>query len=249
MHWQYIYTVSPMPSFSEPLDPIACWRKRKRDHEQDSATCPRPSSFIPFRVDRPDCDSSYSLPLGRHPTEGSDISCRPRSFPRKRRHLQTPFLSIPTHQQSSLLSPNAYATPLDPYSPPVSSKTLVPVSYPSTSPSALRPCHICHRRPTTRHVLDAYADCDLCAKRACFICLRQCDADTCSGSLNVPLTAPDVDLFSPNGDFDGRRKICSSCAVEGITETGMEIVKCLDCVRGHAAPWTLDGRNHEGMGG
>jgi hypothetical protein len=212
---------------------------------------------VPFRVGHPVCDSSCSLPLARHPTEGGDLSFRPRCLPRKRRHLQTPFLSISTHQESSILSPNAYAAPLDPYSPPVSPKTLVPLSYPSTSASALRPCHICHRRPTTRHVLDAYADCDLCAERACFICLRQCDAVNCAGSVKVPTTAPDAELFSLNGDFDGRRKICSSCAVEGITETGTEIVRCLDCVRGHAAPWsagstaspwTSDVMHHESMG-
>ncbi|KAJ5212729.1 uncharacterized protein N7498_004375 [Penicillium cinerascens] len=246
-----------MPSFSEPPGSIACWKKRKRDHE-DSATLPCPSSFMPFRAGHSDCASSCSLPLTRHPTEGGDLSFRPRSLPRKRRHLQTPFLSIPTHQQSTLLSPNAYGAPLDPYSPPVSPKSLVPLPYQSTSPSALRPCHICHRRPTTRHVLDAYADCVLCAERACFICLRQCDADNCAGSVNVPVTAPDADLFNSNQDFDGRRKICSSCAVEGITETGTEIVRCLDCVRGHAAPWsaastvspwTLDGMNYESMGG
>lgn len=34
-----------------------------------------------------------------------------------------------------------------------------------------------------------------------------------------------------------RRKICSSCAVEGITETGAEIVRCLDCVRGTESDW------------
>jgi hypothetical protein len=29
-----------------------------------------------------------------------------------------------------------------------------------------------------------------------------------------------------------RRKICSGCAVEEVTDTGAEIVRCLDCVRG-----------------
>ncbi|KAJ5684831.1 uncharacterized protein N7477_001176 [Penicillium maclennaniae] len=244
-----------MPSFSEPQNSIACWRKRKRDHE-DSATLPRPSSFVPFRVGHPNCDVGFSSPLAHHP-EGGDCSFQPRCLPRKRRHLQTPFLSFSTPQQTSLFSPNAYVAPLDPYSPPVSPKTLVPLSYPSNSASALRPCHICHRRPTTRHVLDAYADCDLCGERACFICLRQCDAVDCPGTINVPVTAPNGDLFSQEEDFDGRRKICSSCAVEGITETGTEIVRCLDCVRGHtpwsagptASPWTLNEMNHDGMGG
>ena len=29
------------------------------------------------------------------------------------------------------------------------------------------------------------------------------------------------------------RKICSCCAVEGVTETGLEVVRCLECVRAH----------------
>jgi hypothetical protein len=63
------------------------------------------------------------------------------------------------------------------------------------------------------------------------------------------------DLFASNGDFDGaamglRRKVCSSCAVEGLTEAGTEIVRCLDCVQGNSASgWTLDEMNHEMMRG
>ncbi|KAJ5162482.1 hypothetical protein N7492_007874 [Penicillium capsulatum] len=244
-----------MPGFSEPDSIAASWRKRKRDHE-DADTLDRPSSFVPLRIDCPDYNTSLSLP--RHPTEAGDLSCRPRCLPRKRRHVQPPYLSLPPPQQSNLLSPNVYASPQDPYSPPVSPKTIVPLSYPSTSPSALRPCHICHRRPTTRQVLDAYADCDLCSQRACFICLRQCDAIDCAGSVKSHLTDHgQSNLYNPNGTLDEetipRRKICSSCAVEGITETGTETVRCLDCVRGHAAswpgplasPWTLDGMHHE----
>ncbi|KAJ5660741.1 uncharacterized protein N7484_000113 [Penicillium longicatenatum] len=248
-----------MPGLSDPADLVAAgWRKRKRDHE-DSATLVRPSAFAPFRVDRPDRETC-PLPLSRHPTDTGDHSFRPRCLPRKRRHVQPPYLTLPAHQQSSLLSPNIYASAQGPYSPPVSPRT-VPISYQSTSPSALRPCHICHRRPTTRQVLDAYADCDLCGERACFICLRQCDAPACRGVPGHPETPGESDIYSPEGPFDlestdSRRKICSSCAVEGITETGTEIVQCLDCVRGHSANWpagsmapgwTLDAMNHDRM--
>ncbi|KAJ5909195.1 hypothetical protein N7495_001877 [Penicillium taxi] len=222
-----------MLSFSEPIGSINTCRK-KRKHDEDSTTLDRPSSFVPLRVDCHDRDGNYSLPLPRLETD-ERLSFRPRCLPRKRRLVQTPYLSLPTHQQSSLLSPNIYATPQDPYSPPVSPKTLVPLAYPSTTPSALRPCHICHRRPTTRQVLDAYADCDLCGGRACFICLRQCDSLTCSSIKSQG----DPDIYSP-GRFEkdtSQRKICSSCAVEGITETGTETVRCLDCVRGNCTVW------------
>ncbi|KAJ5260511.1 hypothetical protein N7478_012116 [Penicillium angulare] len=253
-----------MPGFADPSDLVAAgWRKRKRDHE-DSATLTKPPTFGHYRVDRPDRESNCSLPLSRHPTETDDLSFRPRCLPRKRRHVQTPYLTLPTHQQSSLLSPNVYASPQDPYSPPVSPKSLVPLPYPTTSPSALRPCHICHRRPTTRQVLDAYADCDLCGERACFICLRQCDALTCPGINPSTKALHQSDIYTPNETLDisdtvSRRKICSSCAVEGVTEAGMEIVRCLDCVHGHAATswstrsmpsgWPLDAMNLDRMNG
>lgn len=219
---------------------------------------------MPFRVEHPDYDNSRALPLIRHPADGSDLSFRPRCIPRKRRHLQPPYLSLPTHQQSSFLSPNIYASTQDPYSPPVSPKTLTPLSYPSTSPSALRPCHICHRRPTTRQVLDAYADCDMCGERACFICLRECDSSTCLGIVDVPVgTHPEPDFCRSSEDLDSksgrpRRKVCSSCAVEGVTESGVEIVRCLNCVGGHSASWpvgsvasewSLNEMSHENMSG
>ncbi|EKV11580.1 cytochrome c1 heme precursor protein [Penicillium digitatum] len=254
----------------------ATWKKRKWDHEEPRSLT-RPTTYVSScRVDRPEYDGGCSLPLSRHP-DGTDISFRPRCLPRKRRHVQGPYLTLPSHQhqhQQQLqlqqspthLSPNVYGAPnQDPYSPPVSPKTLVPLPYPSqqsASPSALRPCHICHRRPTTRQVLDAYADCDLCHERACFICLRQCDSASCGGTFGLPEVHMHVHMSSnDDGSYDTseapRRKICSSCAVEEITETGAEIVRCVDCVRGTGSwasaaipsDWALDDMRHEDMTG
>ncbi|KLJ12072.1 hypothetical protein EMPG_12798 [Blastomyces silverae] len=56
----------------------------------------------------------------------------------------------------------------------------------TTPHASLFPCHICHRRPTTRSTLDAYADCDLCAERTCYICLRECMAVDCNGPRSPP---------------------------------------------------------------
>lgn len=108
------------------------------------------------------------------------------------------------------------------------------------SASFLRSCHICHRRPTTRELLEAYADCNLCGQRACFICLRQCDvADCCiragqdqtnqelwRGSPDNPQWQTDVSILK-DSMF---KRICSCCTVEWITETGMEVVQCLACI-------------------
>lgn len=92
----------------------------------------------------------------------------------------------------------------------------------------LAPCHICHRRPTTRTALDAYADCEICSRRACFVCLRECDDVYCRERENHT----DGESCKKNieqGEYPGRR-ICSSCAVEDILETGEEVVRCLICV-------------------
>ncbi|KAJ5369490.1 hypothetical protein N7509_014102 [Penicillium cosmopolitanum] len=265
-----------MPGFA---DEALAWRKRKRENE-DPLT--RPASFVPFMVDHANCDP-YIVHRHNHnhsheQSPDKDFDFRPRCIPRKRRHLQQlqlqqqhPHQQHPQHSsylltstpQPSLLSPNIYATPQDPYSPPVSPKTLVPIPYPSTTPtsapssatttstthpSALRPCHICHRRPTTRQVLDAYADCDLCAQRACYICLRLCDGSSCPGAVPTPTAAAHAAGDDPYDELGcSRRKICSSCAVEGVSE-GVEIVRCLDCVRPAAwEEWALDG--DERMGG
>lgn len=136
------------------------------------------------------------------------------------------------------------------FSPPVSPKTIpeydqhhFPTTPSSLPPPILRPCHICHRRPTTREVLDAYADCDLCGQRACYICLRECTAADCCGATRV---TPDANTMNDDhlydeqmtdqpymyGDGIVRRKVCAWCAVEGMTDSGMEIVRCMDCVRG-----------------
>ncbi|RAK74926.1 uncharacterized protein BO72DRAFT_187646 [Aspergillus fijiensis CBS 313.89] len=120
------------------------------------------------------------------------------------------------------------------------------VSYQSLSPKShqpstfcLLPCHVCHRRPTTKETLGAYSNCEICAQRSCYICLRSCDAVDCSGSINTPV--------KPSGfiDEDGRgmkrqtrsRRICSSCAVEGLNETGAVAARCLDCVLNTTPRW------------
>ncbi|TPX16674.1 uncharacterized protein E0L32_003615 [Thyridium curvatum] len=44
----------------------------------------------------------------------------------------------------------------------------------TTSAALLRPCHICHRKPTKKSDLDSFADCEGCAQRTCYVCMRKC---------------------------------------------------------------------------
>ncbi|EPE31525.1 hypothetical protein GLAREA_12281 [Glarea lozoyensis ATCC 20868] len=38
----------------------------------------------------------------------------------------------------------------------------------------LSPCHICRRKPTSKHELDGFADCEGCGERTCYVCIREC---------------------------------------------------------------------------
>ncbi|EER28707.1 hypothetical protein D8B26_001018 [Coccidioides posadasii str. Silveira] len=99
---------------------------------------------------------------------------------------------------------------------------------PPTAAPILTPCHICYRRPTMHFQLDAYADCELCRKRTCYICLRECDGPDCRTGVM------DTSSGSCERSSSGR-KMCSWCAVEGVTDSGVDAVWCVDCVqRGEA---------------
>ena len=92
----------------------------------------------------------------------------------------------------------------------------------------LRPCHICHRRPTTRAVLDGYTDCKDCGKRACFICMRECENERCRYAEQAETGEAVNDREYYQRRRARTRRICSSCAVETISE-GYDMVTCLDC--------------------
>jgi hypothetical protein len=202
------------------------------------------------RILQPQLQQQWSTPSRSSPPPSSHGQCS-RPHP--------PSLLIPTATcQDDPTNPKT--------SPDISPKTVAPLP-----PPLLRPCHICHRRPTTRVMLDAYADCELCGERACYICLRECNAVGCNTTRGTLLSGDDSFHNTPEGGGGGggvrltikdgylyaqqqqqhqlrfpqysstgilrQRKICSCCAVEGLTETGEEIVWCLDCVRGRHPSW------------
>ncbi|PTU23753.1 hypothetical protein P175DRAFT_04511 [Aspergillus ochraceoroseus IBT 24754] len=243
------------PEQNEFIVPSSSFKKRKRDSTQtdlpNSINTILPSHFHSL-------NSSFRLNCSDLSKDNEEFSPHLQCLPRKRRVLQQPYpysqqqpsQSLPVSHQSHPNSvqnkhlPSALCIPTSANvsSPPVSPKTLVP-RYPAqqnfcTSASVLRSCHICHRKPNTRELVEAYADCDLCNQRTCYICLRRCDAVDCIGLGDF------ADQQPWGGALDRRqegtdqselqtlrqsRKICSSCAVEGITETGLEVVRCLDC--------------------
>ncbi|OJI89242.1 hypothetical protein ABZX51_010211 [Aspergillus tubingensis] len=179
--------------------------------------------------------------------DSAGVFTRQRCLHRKRRVFQQPpayhkppFIDGISHMLQSDSSQDTCISGVS--SPPVSPKTIPSTSYqqPQTlfaSASCLRPCHICHRRPTTREYVDAYADCDLCGGRSCYICLRHCDSVDCSGLLRTPTSGcqgrPDDDEWQA----ERARKVCSACAVEGVTESGKEVIRCLECVQGLQSQW------------
>lgn len=185
------------------------------------------------------------------------MKCSPhlQCLKRKRRALQqssfysqqTPQPSLTqqfysdTTQHKTVPQPVCLPTNMNISPPPLFPRTLAsrpPQQNFCASASFLRSCHICHRRPTTRELLEAYADCDLCGQRACFICLRRCDvADCCSraGQMNQEIERSSSDDLHSRTSVSimkdsMSKRICSCCAVEWITETGMEVVQCLACI-------------------
>jgi hypothetical protein len=120
----------------------------------------------------------------------------------------------------------------------------------------LSPCHVCHRRPTVKSELDAFADCEGCTKRTCYICIREClgvgigGQEVAEGDYDVldfslPGAGDELE-FGTNDTLElsdnlrmrkpwekpmaaaHRRMICSRCCVETGTEGE---VWCLGCFR------------------
>lgn len=85
----------------------------------------------------------------------------------------------------------------------------------------LYPCHLCHRRPTTVQDLPAYANCENCQLRTCFICMRTCEGPRCQQQASFHETSTSNTLDTTRG-----RNICGKCCVE----VGVEgRVWCLVC--------------------
>ncbi|KAL2840148.1 hypothetical protein BJY01DRAFT_21882 [Aspergillus pseudoustus] len=231
-------------------------KKRKKDLTQvDIPSSLNNISIIPSHLHA--FNAPYHLTY-TDPSRHIGVPSRLQYVPRKRRVLQlsplytqqqsmqtaSPHHLYPDPGQSRPLSPTiCVSSALDDPSPPISPKTIVIPKFPPQSHCAsapfLRPCHICHRRPTTRELLEAYADCDLCGERACFVCLRRCDAIDCcdpggqdggqNWGNNLNDSNPDIagdELYTRQP-----RMVCSCCAVEGLTETGAEVVRCLACIK------------------
>lgn len=102
----------------------------------------------------------------------------------------------------------------------------------------LRPCHICWRRPTTRAVLDGYADCEACGSRTCYICLRECENDNCK------FATADIHEEDVRSGKIRKRRLCSLCVVEHVDSDGADMIQCLECAdlgdKGHQTGFTSE---------
>lgn len=119
----------------------------------------------------------------------------------------------------------------------------------------LRSCHVCWRKPTEKAHLDAYADCEGCGERTCFVCMRVCEGlgvvrDERIGdgrfSFGFDGEGHGWQAFGGDGGTDGesteeerrvwdrdrieghRGRVCSRCCVERGSEGD---VWCLGCLR------------------
>lgn len=100
----------------------------------------------------------------------------------------------------------------------------------NTGAMDLRACHICRRKPTVKKELDAFANCEGCAKRTCWVCIRECLGE-CGVKLRM---GGEVGKQEDGGEGWGengmqhRGMVCSRCCVERGTEGE---VLCLGCLR------------------
>ncbi|PWY65283.1 hypothetical protein BO94DRAFT_570406 [Aspergillus sclerotioniger CBS 115572] len=223
-------------------------RKRKREQVQADIVSTSSDRLVPSSIQY--TNPQFRLDYPELSGQSRGVFTRQRCLHRKRRvqqphtHRRSPFTENLSHtlqsnsSQTKISSQNIYVSAaLEVNSPPVSPRTTSPNPYqqPQTlcaSAFCLRSCHICHRKPTTREFIDAYADCDLCGQRSCHICLRYCDAIDCSGLVKMPTFNFQESANSDGMQTQRARKVCSACAVEGVTEAGMEVARCLECVRG-----------------
>ncbi|TEY66806.1 hypothetical protein BOTCAL_0131g00170 [Botryotinia calthae] len=89
----------------------------------------------------------------------------------------------------------------------------------------LRACHICRRKPTVMKELDAFANCEGCGKRACWVCIRECLGGW--GNTEMGEEVGGKEGWGEKG-MTHRGMICSRCCVERGTEGD---VLCLGCLR------------------
>jgi hypothetical protein len=63
----------------------------------------------------------------------------------------------------------------------------------------LTPCHVCHRKPTKKLHLDAFAECQGCGERTCFVCIRQCQG---WGAVDGDLAVSEQEVLSRSFHMD-----------------------------------------------
>lgn len=220
-------------------------------HLQQNSTAPAMQKkrriLQPQSNRQPQCLRPHSGSQSQSPTDSSPSS-KKSSLP----HLTIP--SFNNHYDPAFSSMSGVDEDL------ISPRTTTATATATTlliPPPVLRPCHVCHRKPSTKVMLDAYADCELCGQRACYICLRECNSINCGNISSLPETPNEyhhgddygMDIRRDDGylhtttryqqtpttsnqsNAERQRKICSCCAVEGLTDTGEEIVWCMSCVQ------------------
>lgn len=107
-------------------------------------------------------------------TDDEDEDCRvhssdtQHSFYRRQQHLPvtTSRKILPTVKRTRILEPVSpnYASVAE-----KSQQRQVRITAVS-----LAPCHICHRKPTKKAHLDAFAKCHGCGEQTCYVCVREC---------------------------------------------------------------------------
>ncbi|CRG89912.1 Pc16g00970 [Talaromyces islandicus] len=177
LDYQDINMLAPTPRFI----PDSSSSRPQWLHLQQNGTAPAMQKKR--RILQP---QSNRQPQCLRPHSGSHSQAQANTDNQNTKKSSLPTLTIPSfsnhHDPSFLSTPGCDE---DLVSPRTTTATTAALLIP---PPVLRPCHVCHRKPSTKVMLDAYADCELCGQRACYICLRECNSINCGAISSLPET-------------------------------------------------------------
>jgi len=241
-----------MPSIAQaPISPLNN-RKRRREDDESIEVQMKFARFVAL-------SSEVSLPTNSQPSSPRHAEISPANEVREEmQHLERrPILANPRrcHDSKRLRVEKANASGSDFHGLQLPSSDTIQhhsagttVTSPQKKSVDLSPCHICRRKPTVRSELDAFANCEGCGKRTCYVCIRECLGSAVAVSKDTEMidalsfSLQREESFKEEGDdtrnqagtwgTGHRGMVCSRCCVERGTEGE---VLCLGCLRAEEA--------------
>ncbi|KAK1835595.1 hypothetical protein QBC39DRAFT_147431 [Podospora conica] len=224
-----------MPAVIRETQPVPTSKKRRRDG--DDTGDDTDSSITTIHIQQPPyLPPNYDPQPLHHHISPQDLFLNPKHPAPPSRKILSPHCS--KRQRISSASPGRQQP-----ANTTTTKRTTPRPSPTAAPAAkLNRCHICSRKPTKKSDLDAFADCEACGQRTCYVCIRQClgwrrkdddddnlhrmEEDECSNADAV------LKLEGILGRGAHRQVVCSGCCVERGVDGEVVCLGCLPYAEG-----------------